>query len=61
MEASEEEWVNPKNTLGNHSIVSLVFGVNLLFLEGLYVMTLTSVYHLNALITFQYFQNFKMP
>ena len=56
MEASEEEWVNPQNNVGenrklcNHSITSLVFEVNQLFLEDLHI-TYMELYSLQTVIS----------
>ena len=58
MEASEEEWVNTQNnkvegrTLCHHSIASIVFGVNPLFLEGLQILIL-KINEINKIITLQ--------
>ena len=48
MEASKEYWVKyqikaTKTTLCNHSIASLVFGVNPLFLGGLHIPTIIHI------------------
>ena len=65
MDASEEEWVNSQNykaegrTLGNHSIILMVFRVIPLFLRGLHISGKTSdpikfnkKYFLNDIVEF---------
>ena len=45
-EAYEEEWVNPQNCWGNHSIASMVFGANPLFFGGLNIYYITYLSYL---------------